>query len=293
MRYIQKTKGDLPLAFTNWLTSNKKKIEDDIADKNVKGTELWAFFRDDGNAAYDALKNHLVKEQGYICCYCGQRIENDNHTAIEHLQPKSSYKIKIFDYNNLIASCRGGSSDKIHLVQKGETLLSIAEKYGVDVEHIMEVYVYTDEMKMFRKKHDLENLAVNDRIVIIPSVDKKSQHCDINKGKEVIDIHPLQKSCADHFNYNSSDGKIISTDKNKKTLCDLGLNNNRYINQLRKKTIDSAFLIKKYLIADFGHSKQLFKENQQQIIKNLDNENHTSNSKLEPFVFVKIWSLQN
>lgn len=293
MRYIHKPKNALlPVEFTKWLTSNKKKIEDDIADENVKGAELWAFFRNDGNTAYNALKNHIVKEQGCICCYCGQRIENDRHTAIEHLQPKSCYKNKTFNYKNLIASCRGGSVDKIHIVQKGETLLSIEENYEVDIEHLMDVYVNTDELKIFRKKYDLENLSVNDRIVIIPLVDKKSQHCDIKKGgKKEIDIHPLQDNCADYFSYNSLDGKIFPTNDNEKTVCTLGLNNNRYINQLRKKTIDSAFLIKTNLIEEFGHSRALFAENLQNIINNLDDLNRLPNNKLEAFVFVKIWSL--
>jgi len=47
------------------------------------------------------------------------------------------------------------------------------------------------------------------------------------------------------------------------------------------------------LIKDFGHSKELFKVNLQNIVKKLDNVNQKSNTKLEPFVFVKIWSLLN
>ncbi len=247
MRYIKRAKDEtLPVEFTNWLTSdkNEKKIETDIADEHVTGKQLWSFFRDDGTVAYEALKKHLVEVQGFICCYCGQRIENDMHTAVEHLQPKSIFKSKIFDYNNLLASCKGGSSNKIHTVQEGETLLSIAEDYKIDIEHLVDVYVHADELQLFGKKYDIENLSVGDRIVIIPLVDEKSQHCDIKKGKNEIAINPLQKDCTDYFTYNVFNGKIIISDLNKKTINTLGLNNNRYLNQLRKKTIDSAFQLK-------------------------------------------------
>jgi len=211
MRYIHRKEDEiLPIEFTNWLTSDKDrkdKIAKDIADENLSGKQLWAFFKNEGNTAYEALKKHLVEVQGYICCYCGQRIESDNHTAIEHLQPKSLFKSKIFDYGNLLASCKGGSCDKIHKVKEGEMLVSIAEDYGVDVEHLEDVYVNIHNVKSL----DIENLNVGDRIVIFPLVDKKSQHCDLKKGNKEIEINPLQEDCTDYFSYNNLDGKIVVT----------------------------------------------------------------------------------
>lgn len=59
------------------------------------------------------LRNLLVSEQGHICCYCNQRIENDHNTHIEHFSPKDKnfYPEKMFDYQNLFAACNGGEKD--------------------------------------------------------------------------------------------------------------------------------------------------------------------------------------
>jgi len=49
---------------------------------------------------YDAL----LHEQGYICCYCGMRIDLDN-SHIEHLVPQHMNQSLSLDYRNLLASC--------------------------------------------------------------------------------------------------------------------------------------------------------------------------------------------
>lgn len=52
------------------------------------------------------LREELLKEQGYICCYCMKRITlNSSH--IEHFWPKKDFKDKDLEYNNLFASCQG------------------------------------------------------------------------------------------------------------------------------------------------------------------------------------------
>jgi uncharacterized protein (TIGR02646 family) len=65
----------------------------------------------------DELKSSLLREQGYICCYCEKRIsenicgprEDDTCSHIEHIKPRSnpSYQDHVFDYDNLLASCEG------------------------------------------------------------------------------------------------------------------------------------------------------------------------------------------
>jgi uncharacterized protein (TIGR02646 family) len=48
---------------------------------------------------------HLITEQGHICCYCGERIiRADSH--IEHFQPQTEYPHLELDYFNLLASCQ-------------------------------------------------------------------------------------------------------------------------------------------------------------------------------------------
>jgi uncharacterized protein (TIGR02646 family) len=55
--------------------------------------------------AKDATKKALMEEQGYICCYCERRLEeNDSH--IEHFQPQSDPNVDDIDFSNMLCSCQ-------------------------------------------------------------------------------------------------------------------------------------------------------------------------------------------
>jgi uncharacterized protein (TIGR02646 family) len=59
----------------------------------------------------EAVRNALLGEQGYLCCYCLRRI---NKLEIEHIQSQTEYPEKDLEYTNLIASCaRDASQDKV------------------------------------------------------------------------------------------------------------------------------------------------------------------------------------
>ena len=62
--------------------------------------------------AKKALRKRLLENQGYICCYCGCRINNDEHTKIEHIKCQKNYGALALDFNNLLASCNGGENDR-------------------------------------------------------------------------------------------------------------------------------------------------------------------------------------
>ena len=51
------------------------------------------------------LRQALLTEQGYICGYCMQRINNEKTTKIEHWEPRNKTNEK--NYMNLIAVCSG------------------------------------------------------------------------------------------------------------------------------------------------------------------------------------------
>jgi len=53
------------------------------------------------------LRNILLSDQGYICCYCGRRIDPQK-SVIEHLACQQYYPQKQLDFNNLLCSCNGG-----------------------------------------------------------------------------------------------------------------------------------------------------------------------------------------
>ena len=50
------------------------------------------------------IKELLLKEQGFICCYCEEQIMAEN-SHIEHLQPKGKYPNLKSQYGNLLCSC--------------------------------------------------------------------------------------------------------------------------------------------------------------------------------------------
>lgn len=93
--------------------------------KSSPPSELISY-RNSAGASYDDLvANHhdiyeitrlsLAEEQGYICCYCGQRITGFEGTQIEHVFPKgtAAYGTMQLDYEtNLIACCDGGKYER-------------------------------------------------------------------------------------------------------------------------------------------------------------------------------------
>ncbi|MBD0346070.1 MAG: TIGR02646 family protein, partial [Coleofasciculus sp. Co-bin14] len=90
-------------------------------------TKWKALANEDWTPTYDGLcgqektdlYNALLREQGFICCYCGMRISRENSDIdedtsetgkdtchIEHLKPQSVYPELALEYKNLLASCQ-------------------------------------------------------------------------------------------------------------------------------------------------------------------------------------------
>lgn len=65
-----------------------------------------------GGVAKRALKDRLLEDQGYICCYCGCRIHNDEKTKIEHIKCQKHYKELDLCFDNMLVSCDGGDKDR-------------------------------------------------------------------------------------------------------------------------------------------------------------------------------------
>jgi uncharacterized protein (TIGR02646 family) len=58
------------------------------------------------------VKEALLKEQGFICCYCQQRINFDENTFIEHFIARNTEPPKMFNYDNIFVCCDGGDKDR-------------------------------------------------------------------------------------------------------------------------------------------------------------------------------------
>lgn len=66
----------------------------------------------------DKVKKNLIEEQGYICCYCGGRIEFDENTSIEHFLSQKKFPGFELQYSNLHAVCDGGEQARKEMNRK-------------------------------------------------------------------------------------------------------------------------------------------------------------------------------
>lgn len=57
----------------------------------------------------DKLRNKLLADQGYICCYCQKRIPEKllPQSKIEHFKCRDKYKDLELNYSNLFIACNG------------------------------------------------------------------------------------------------------------------------------------------------------------------------------------------
>jgi uncharacterized protein (TIGR02646 family) len=96
VRYIQKASE--PVSFTEW------KLQE-----TANSQPNWNDLR---KPEKPIVKDALLKEQGYICCYCESRVSKEN-SHIEHLQPRSKYPDLLFEYGNLMASCQANKKENV------------------------------------------------------------------------------------------------------------------------------------------------------------------------------------
>jgi len=89
VKYINKSEE--PESFTDW----KNQANDDWQPS-------WDNF---SKPQKTDVHNSLLKEQGFICCYCGRQINNEN-SHIEHLKPRTIYPELALEYTNIMVSCQ-------------------------------------------------------------------------------------------------------------------------------------------------------------------------------------------
>ena len=73
--------------------------------KAVANSKWTPTYRGLTSVAKKALKESLMKEQGYICCYCERSIvDRDSH--IEHFNPQERGEVDPLDFSNMLCSCQ-------------------------------------------------------------------------------------------------------------------------------------------------------------------------------------------
>jgi len=88
MKYVQKRAA--PESFEQW--------------KSKTGADWQPTYADMRNPEKAQLHAALLAEQGWVCCYCGRRIDQDD-SHIEHFRPQTHYSEQALDYANLHVSC--------------------------------------------------------------------------------------------------------------------------------------------------------------------------------------------
>jgi uncharacterized protein (TIGR02646 family) len=150
MKYIQKTRPEpaVLVNFRTWVNTNAVHLAP------LSGTEQWKRLNAQRK---NELQDALIEEQGYICAYCNRRIhkgapEDDEQLRIDHLEPKKTYKDKVFDYYNLVGCCHGDQKEtdreipprSIHCdVSKGD--ISIPAKLFPTSPTCEDVVLYSSE----------------------------------------------------------------------------------------------------------------------------------------------------
>jgi 5-methylcytosine-specific restriction endonuclease McrA len=132
MIYIQKTEP--PKIYSDFLLNHKQDIQIRINGKAQKGKHIWSWFKKRFPLEYSELQKQLLLDQGYVCCYCGERL-SIGASAIEHLNPKSNKQV-IFPFDNLFSSCTGGKGIQI-TIGKNDNLASLAEKFDIEQQDLV------------------------------------------------------------------------------------------------------------------------------------------------------------
>ncbi len=230
---------------TQWLQTNttKETIDrhylrfdqeknDDGTRKTTSASDLWKHLQ---NPEKDALWQQLCKEQGYICAYCGQSLDEKSKVRIEHLKVKSADIRGTFDYKNLVAVCDSTSN------QEGMHCDVLREDKDISV--------YPTEAKCETAFYYLLNGLVDSK-----------NNKEIEETIKVLGLNANENLVQDRKNYyniaNSSVKRYLTKNKfvKDKSFCE---SLNRLAQQLLVKHVSGNIAYREYCFVDY----QIYKQN--------------------------------
>ncbi len=278
MYFIEK-RTNQPESYQAWLDDSNDILDSQINDNDVTGTQMWNEHSTLVDFPKNDLRKALLEDQGYVCCYCGFPVTNDGMScAIEHFRPKKEYKKLVFDYQNLFASCRGSCKDHIHIIEAGETIESIANKFSIPIDYLVGI---NDGVR------SLDGLRT---IKIKNSTRANEQHCDIFKGGNELLATDLLNPEGFTEIYYSSDGEVLSDSEHIiQDIEKLGLNNNFELSYLRHLSYENALNL--YL-----RIRELEPEIQAETFLKLKEKYSRKDNdtlKFKPFYFIYLWIWKN
>ncbi len=151
MKQIFKSKE--PISLTNYRASISKK---DLASLEKFDTAP--------SKVKDELREQLLEEQGYICCYCMTRVDNRT-SKIEHFKPRSNFRSEQLDYHNLFIACLGGEGHTTNQqscdTKKGNTHLkhiNLLVAIETSIEYKKDGCIYSNNRDIDRELNQILNL---------------------------------------------------------------------------------------------------------------------------------------
>ncbi len=288
MKYFKK--NDVPKSLDQWLTDygdvlNKlynsntdiasiwEKLGAAVDKENLSDEERVAAMTQ-AKLINAELDESLLKEQGYICCYCGKRIPENNNFVREHFENKSHNQNLVFQYSNLMGCCEGGKVTSYSLGQNviltNGTIIEIKEIS--DIVEILKQNLPNITIEGIKKhpKNKGRTFGKGDKVYF-----PNPPHCDTAKGdKEDEIVNPsIQEGCEYWFIYYEEgnttkvkvesrkdkdvDTKLVDDTINLLKLNIDSLTSNRFrylayangidkVNELQEQTFDDEF-IKDYI----------------------------------------------
>ena len=121
------------------------------------------------------LRDFLLKDQAYLCCYCMTRIQTptEDKMGIEHLKPFSAYNGENgkpdlrLEYKNLLATCKGGEGGPKHLFHCDKAKWDAEIKLDPTNKQLMDLikfdangFIYTDIEEYDREINEVLKLNV-------------------------------------------------------------------------------------------------------------------------------------
>jgi uncharacterized protein (TIGR02646 family) len=134
--------------------------------KSLLEHRLKPFADYDNYSQKDELRASLLTEQGHICCYCMQRIKNDQ-MKIEHWCSQDKYPDLQLDYHNLLGACEGSQGLPKHLqhcdTKKGNETLTINPLENIKncetlIKYLPDGKIYSDDKTIDNELNNVLNL---------------------------------------------------------------------------------------------------------------------------------------
>ena len=203
MKYIKK--GRQPSALIA-IHKNKSKENyqtyDNVSDNHSKGITVYS----------DTLQS-LMTEQGFICCYCMQRIDINKESklkpTIEHYIPRKPYK-----FDEILLEETKKKDNTVEGIKDELLLLNIPSLPKLDKLSNDKVLV---SLKNYFTK---EGTNYNNMLATCHGNDKNdpdNKHCDRSKENSFLKyLNPLNMNIETALGY-ADDGSIICKDKTNKS----------------------------------------------------------------------------